>query len=127
MLQGPELGKLFADHFVIVHLTVQESDDKKQLENPGAEQLLAREGAGKSGVPVFMFEIRCQPAVAGNLRFNLGETSSSRLQPHPSRCRAAPLESHQEVEMKNKSRVSPARDQLTCDEKNLRRPSRYRI
>jgi hypothetical protein len=48
----------------------------------------------KRGVPVFIFEIRV------NLRFNLGETSSSRLQPHPSRCRAAPLESHQEVEMK---------------------------
>jgi hypothetical protein len=54
----------------------------------------------KRGVPVFIFEIGCLPAVAGNLRFNLGETSSSRLQPHPSRCRAAPLESHQEVEMK---------------------------
>jgi len=55
MLLGNELGKLFADHYVIVHLTVQESDVKKQLENPGAEAMLTAEGAGKSGVPVFMF------------------------------------------------------------------------
>jgi len=55
MLLGKELGKLFDDHYVIVHLTVQESDDKKQLENPGAEAMMNAEGAGQSGVPVFMF------------------------------------------------------------------------
>jgi thioredoxin-related protein len=67
MLQGPELGKLFADHFVIVHLTVQESDDKKFLENPGAEQLLTKEGAGKSGVPVFMFIDQAGKKIADSL------------------------------------------------------------
>jgi thioredoxin-related protein len=80
MLQGPELGKLFADHFVIVHLTVQESDDKKQLENPGAEQLLAREGAGKSGVPVFMFFDQTGKKIADSLalpnRANIGYPAS---------------------------------------------------
>jgi thioredoxin-related protein len=80
MLQGPELGKLFADHFVIVHLTVQESDDKKQLENPGAEQLLAREGAGKSGVPVFMFFDQAGKKIADSLalpnRANIGYPAS---------------------------------------------------
>lgn len=80
MLQGPELGKLFADHFVIVHLTVQESDDKKQLENPGAEQLLAREGAGKSGVPVFMFFDQAGMKIADSLalpnRANIGYPAS---------------------------------------------------
>ena len=80
MLQGPELGKLFADHFVIVHLTVQESDDKTQLENPGAEQLLAREGAGKSGVPVFMFFDQAGKKIADSLalpnRANIGYPAS---------------------------------------------------
>ena len=80
MLQGPELGKLFADHFVIVHLTVQESDDKKQLENPGADQLLAREGAGKSGVPVFMFFDQGGKKIADSLalpnRANIGYPAS---------------------------------------------------
>jgi thioredoxin-related protein len=55
MLEGKDLGRLVASHYVLVHLTVQESDDKKGLENPGAEDLLALNGAGKSGVPVFMF------------------------------------------------------------------------
>jgi thioredoxin-related protein len=80
MLQGPELGKLFADHFVIVHLTVQESDDKKQLENPGADQLLAREGAGKSGVPVILFFDQAGKKIADSLalpnRANIGYPAS---------------------------------------------------
>jgi thioredoxin-related protein len=80
MLQGPELGKLFADHFVIVHLTVQESDDKKQLENPGAEQMMTKEGAGKSGVPVFMFFDQAGNKIADSLalpnRANIGYPAS---------------------------------------------------
>jgi thioredoxin-related protein len=80
MIQGPELGKLFADHFVIVHLTVQESDDRKQLENPGADQLLAREGAGNSGVPVFMFFDQTGKKIADSLalpdRANIGYPAS---------------------------------------------------
>jgi hypothetical protein len=55
MLQGKELGSLIADHFVLVHLTVQESDDKKKLETPGGAKMLEAQGAGESGVPVFMF------------------------------------------------------------------------
>jgi len=80
MLQGPELGKLFADHFVIVHLTVQESDDKKQLENPGAEAMMNAEGAGKSGVPVFMFFDKQGKKIADSLalpnRANIGYPAS---------------------------------------------------
>jgi thioredoxin-related protein len=80
MIQGKELGKLFADHFVIVHLTVQESDDKKQLENPGAEAMLNAEGAGKSGVPVFMFFDKEGKKIADSLalpnRSNIGYPAS---------------------------------------------------
>jgi thioredoxin-related protein len=80
MLQGPDLGKLFADHFVIVHLTVQESDDKKQLENPGAEAMMNKEGAGKSGVPVFMFFDQAGKKIADSLalpnRANIGYPAS---------------------------------------------------
>ena len=76
MLLGQDLGKLFSDHFVIVHLTVQESDDKKQLENPGAEALMNAEGAGKSGVPVFMFFDKEGKKIADSLalpnRTNIG-------------------------------------------------------
>jgi thiol-disulfide isomerase/thioredoxin len=80
MLQGKELGKLFDAHFVIVHLTVQESDDKKQLENPGAEAMMTAEGAGKSGVPVFMFFGKDGKKIADSLalpnRANIGYPAS---------------------------------------------------
>jgi thiol:disulfide interchange protein len=53
MMTGPEFGSLIADNFVLVNLTVQESDDKKALENPGAQELMtANNGVG---LPFFMF------------------------------------------------------------------------
>ena len=55
MLVSPEVGELIADHFVLVNLTVQESDDKKSLENPGAQQLMNKNQAGKAGVPYYLF------------------------------------------------------------------------
>lgn len=55
MLLSPEVGKLIDDHFVLVNLTVQESDDKKDLENPGAQELMDGNGAGKAGVPYYLF------------------------------------------------------------------------
>ena len=55
MLSSPEVGKLISDNFVLVNLTVQESDDKKALENPGAQQIMEKNGAGKAGVPYYLF------------------------------------------------------------------------
>src|SRR4051812_7835999 len=55
MLSSQEVGKLIADHFVLVNLTVQESDDKKGLENPGAQEIMEKNGAGKAGVPYYLF------------------------------------------------------------------------
>ena len=54
-LDSPELRTLIAGHFVLVHLTVHESDDKKSLENPGAEKLMNETGGGKTGVPYYLF------------------------------------------------------------------------
>jgi thioredoxin-related protein len=80
MLQGKELGKLIAEHFVVVHLTVQERDEKKSLENPGAEELMNAQGAGKSGVPVFMFFNKDGKKIADSLalpnRVNIGYPAS---------------------------------------------------
>ena len=55
MLQSHEVGKLIADHFVLVNLTVQESDNKKSTENPGAEKLMTDTGGGKTGVSYYLF------------------------------------------------------------------------
>ena len=54
MLASPEVGKLFTDNFVLVSLTVQESDDKLHMENPGAQELMDKNGAGKAGVPYYL-------------------------------------------------------------------------
>ena len=45
---------LFDSNFVITHLTVQESEQNKNLENPGATDLFNKYGNGNSGVPFFL-------------------------------------------------------------------------
>lgn len=55
MLDSPEVGKIFHDNYVITHLTIQESNDKVALENPGAQQMANDAGAGGGGVPVYIF------------------------------------------------------------------------
>ena len=54
MLTSDEVGSLFQDNYVITHLTVQESDDKVALENPGAQEILDAAGAGDSGLPAYI-------------------------------------------------------------------------
>ena len=46
--------KLFSDNYVIVHLTVEESDKNKQLENPGADLIKAKYHAEKAGLPFWL-------------------------------------------------------------------------
>lgn len=53
-MASPALGKMFTDNYVIAHLTVQERGDKEKLENPGAEDLLKKYGADKTGIPFFV-------------------------------------------------------------------------
>ena len=55
MLESPEVGKLFKDNYIIEHLTIQESKDKVQLENPGAQEMVDNAGGKGSGVPVYIF------------------------------------------------------------------------
>ena len=46
---------MFNGHYVIVHLTVQENGEKKALENPGGDRVLADLGGAKSGLPFYAF------------------------------------------------------------------------
>ncbi|OYQ33166.1 hypothetical protein CHU92_13590 [Flavobacterium cyanobacteriorum] len=50
----PQLKPLFDRYYVITHLDVQEPPKKKDLENPGAEGLLAQYNGSDSGVPFFV-------------------------------------------------------------------------
>jgi thiol:disulfide interchange protein len=53
-LHAPVVGKLMTDNYVIVSLTVDESPDKKALDNPGAAELMkAMRGGGE--LPYFFF------------------------------------------------------------------------
>jgi thioredoxin-related protein len=46
--------KYFDENFVITHLVVQESKEKKNLENPGADAFLEKYKGTKEGLPFFV-------------------------------------------------------------------------
>lgn len=54
IMANPECKKLFADNFVIRHLTVQEAKGKEDLENPGGMEMMEKyQGKGK-GIPFWL-------------------------------------------------------------------------
>jgi thioredoxin-related protein len=73
MIESPQVGKLFKDNYVIAHLTIQESDDKKALENSGAQEMADEAGAGKAGVPVYLFLDSTGKRIATSLAMPKGE------------------------------------------------------
>jgi len=54
-LNAPEVGKLMADNYVLLELVVQESREKKALENPGAAEVMKEMGAADAGLPYYFF------------------------------------------------------------------------
>ena len=46
--------KFFEDNYVICHLVVDESDDKKNLENPGADELRKKYYGDGQGIPFWL-------------------------------------------------------------------------
>ena len=53
-LNDPSVKKFFDDNYVITHLTVMESRDKKDLENPGAEAFLEKHNGKDQGIPFWL-------------------------------------------------------------------------
>jgi thioredoxin-related protein len=53
-LNDPAIKKFFEDNYVITHLVVQESKEKKQLENPGGEACLEKMGGKEQGLPYWI-------------------------------------------------------------------------
>jgi len=51
---SPEVEPVIRKYFVTAYITVQEEGDKKSLDTPGGDELLARVG-GPSGLPFFAF------------------------------------------------------------------------
>jgi thioredoxin-related protein len=54
IMNMPETKPLFDKSFVTEHLVVQEAKDKKNLENPGAQEMLDKYEGGKSGIPYWL-------------------------------------------------------------------------
>jgi len=68
-MNEPELKPLFDKSFVIRELIVMESADKKNLENPGAEDLLKKYNSDGFGIPVwFIFDADGKLLVDSHLR-----------------------------------------------------------
>ena len=53
-LKDEACGDYFDKKFVVIHMVVKEAADKKHLENPGAEELLAKYNGDKSGIPFWL-------------------------------------------------------------------------
>lgn len=53
-LNDPACKKFFDDNFVIRHLVVDESKDKKQLENPGADDMRRQYHGEGQGIPFWL-------------------------------------------------------------------------
>jgi hypothetical protein len=54
LMASPECRPLFDQSYVVCHLTIAEAPDKKNLENPGAEELYAKYADQNSGIPFFL-------------------------------------------------------------------------
>ena len=54
-LSDPEVNKIMDANYVITHLDVLESKDKKDLENAGGDTIMKDLGGEKSGLPYYAF------------------------------------------------------------------------
>jgi thioredoxin-related protein len=53
-LNDPSVKDYFEKNYVITHLTIDESADKKNLENPGAAELNKKWGGDNQGIPFWV-------------------------------------------------------------------------
>ncbi|RYG04606.1 MAG: thioredoxin family protein [Chitinophagaceae bacterium] len=78
-MADPKVSKYFNDNYVITHMTVMESKDKKGLENPGALELMQKYSGEGSGIPFWLVydkagsvaadsrEVKADGTVSGNV------------------------------------------------------------
>jgi thioredoxin-related protein len=90
LLTSADCKDLFGQSYVIRHLTVMESSDKKNLENPGAQDLYVKyAGSDLQGIPFFLImnddgtvvadsRIKPEGAAPGSTGDNLGYPSSKK-------------------------------------------------
>jgi thiol-disulfide isomerase/thioredoxin len=87
LMASAECKPLFDEYFVSCHLTISETPDKRDQENPGAEALYAKYADQNSGIPFFLImnpdgtviaDSRIKPsgAAPGSSGDNIGYPSS---------------------------------------------------
>ena len=54
-VHAPGITPIVADNYVLVNLTVRERDDKKALENAGADEAMTNWGGEKAALPYYVF------------------------------------------------------------------------
>jgi len=54
-VHAPAVSPVIERNYVLVNLTVKESDDKKALENPGGQAAMDKWGGAKTGLPFYVF------------------------------------------------------------------------
>lgn len=56
VLESPDVNKIIREHYVVVHLDVQERGDKvRTLENPGGNAIMNTLGGENTGLPFYVF------------------------------------------------------------------------
>jgi thiol:disulfide interchange protein len=66
-LAAPEVKDIIQKHYLIVPLTVMESEAKKALENPGGEDMMKELGGARAGLPFYAFLDGSGKAIANSL------------------------------------------------------------
>jgi thioredoxin-related protein len=54
LMKSPACNKLFTDNYVIEHITILEPENKKNLENPGGEELYKKYHGEGMGIPYWL-------------------------------------------------------------------------
>jgi thiol:disulfide interchange protein len=54
-VKAPDAGPIIDANYVVTNLTVREREDKKALENPGADAAMDRWGGAGAGLPFYVF------------------------------------------------------------------------
>jgi len=73
-LADKSIQPLINRDFIITHLTVHESPGKKEMENPGAQQLMDKHGGANQGLPYWLVFDKNSTLLA-NSQYKPGENS----------------------------------------------------
>jgi thiol-disulfide isomerase/thioredoxin len=75
-INDEKLKSFFDNNYVVIHLTVDETRDKKELENPGAAELRKKYNGEQQGLP-YWFILDAKGNFLGDSRFKPGTSGAN--------------------------------------------------